>query len=49
MLFVGSECACAGGMYVKKERERERERERKRTCTWVREIEKPNENALALC
>ena len=29
--------------------ERERERERKRTCTWVREIEKPNENALALC
>ena len=49
MLFVGSECACAGGMYVKKERERERERERKRTCTCVREIEKPNENALALC
>ena len=28
MLFVGSECACAGGMYVKKEREREREREK---------------------
>ena len=27
MLFVGSECACAGGMYVKKEREREREKE----------------------
>ena len=25
MLFVGSECACAGGMYVKKEREREKE------------------------
>ena len=46
MLFVGSECACAGGMCVKKERVRERER--KRTCTWVREIEKPNENALAL-